>query len=181
MVDPKLVDDAMLSALSQQCKKLRRLDVRGCESVTGEGLSHLSQCKQLGDVDASGCAGVTTAAGMVALLDQYEQPKVKTVDGALRLSSESQTLFIDDRFVDDDFKSALRAAGIDEPVIPDFVSLIGIRDSCGYSKWKKNKGGWDQLEKHKSPGNCDGVTVVNGIVTKIELNSTGLTGGEVVE
>jgi hypothetical protein len=180
LVDPKLVDDAMLSALSQQCRKLRRLDMRGCESVTDEGISHvLKQCRQLNDVDASGCVGVTTAAGIVPLLDQYEQPKVEVKDGALWLSSESGTLFIDYRFVDDDFKSALRAAGIDEPVPPDYVLLIGIRDSCGYSQWERNKGGWDQLEKHKSPGKCDGVTVVNGIVTKIDLDSTGLTGGEV--
>ena len=55
---------------------------------------------------------------------------------------------------------------------------MGIRDATDFANWSKNKDGWDTLEEHCDPSRCAGVTMESGKITKIELPSSNLSGGE---
>jgi serine/threonine protein kinase len=67
----------------------------------------------------------------------------------------------------------------EEPSATDEVTaLIVIRKVMGYSRWTKNKGGWDGLEKHADVGRCEGVkTGDEGTVHGLNLAGSNLTGG----
>ena len=59
----------------------------------------------------------------------------------------------------------------------DRQSLLVIRQSTGFARWTKNKGGRLSLDKHGSLGVCDGVTVdKGGQVIALDLDGTGLSG-----
>jgi hypothetical protein len=56
--------------------------------------------------------------------------------------------------------------------------LAELRDHTGYAEWRRNKEGWGALEEHRDPSRCAGVTMESGEITKIDLSSSNLAGGE---
>jgi hypothetical protein len=62
--------------------------------------------------------------------------------------------------------------------LEEWQILVKMRDATGYADWTRNTEGWDTLEEHKDPSRCAGVTIESGKITKINLNSANLTGGE---
>ena len=56
--------------------------------------------------------------------------------------------------------------------------MVDIRVATDFANWSQNKDGWDTLEKHHDPSRCGGVTMESGKITKIDLSSSDLTGGE---
>jgi hypothetical protein len=92
----------VVGAISEApASNIKFVDFSRSPGVTDAGLASLAQCKQLQTVDASGCAGVTSGAGLVALMQEYKQPKLGFEEGRLRLSAETETLTIDRKLVDD--------------------------------------------------------------------------------
>ena len=56
--------------------------------------------------------------------------------------------------------------------------MADIRVATDFANWSQNKDGWDTLEEHHDPSRCGGVTMESGKITKIEISSSDLTGGE---
>ena len=63
--------------------------------------------------------------------------------------------------------------------LEEWQILAELRDATKFTSWSKNKEGWGTLEEHHDPSRCAGVTVDDsGKITKINLNSSNLAGGE---
>jgi hypothetical protein len=76
---------------------------------------------------------------------------------------------------------SMAVAGLlaDDPALQiELDALIELRDATGYAGWSKNKEGWDELEEHRDPSKCGGITLdsTTKLVTAIEFLNVGMNG-----